>query len=312
MLKRIKATNFQGHSNVDIRFHPGVNVITGQSEAGKSAIVRIIRWVTQNRPSGKSIVKIGENITKAKLFFDNGIIKKERNKSTVTYTIKDAILKAIGRDVPYEVSSISNIEDKNIQTQHNPYFLLVKSPGEIAKELNDLAGISVIDKLFTAINGELRNTKAEQINITETIEDLTVKLSEVTDTKKLEEKVNAFAKLLKANKRKQNMLDAISEAIADIEDIDNEERKNSIQLQHGKTIKQLTNRIEKLLANRKKLKSITEHIQNITDTNNRIEQVKEEMDRLEKQKKNIMRNMKECPLCGTILRRMIADEKKTI
>jgi len=303
MLKRLIAHNFQIHKYVDIHFHSGVNIITGASEAGKSSIMRMIRWVTLNRPLGKSIVKKGESNTKVKLIFDNGVIRKKRKKEITTYNINGTVLKAIGKDLPKEVMDVSLVEDKNYQQQHNPYFLLVKSPGEVAKELNDLAGISVIDKLFTAINGELRKTKAELISVEEEIPELKAKLEETIDIEDLEVKVNRFAKLLKRNKQKQLAINAIAETISDIEDIDNEKQKNDKQLQHGDTIANVKKKIEKLLGKRKELDSITTHIINFEDVNDELALAKEDMEVLEKRKKKAMRTIEQCPLCGTLIRK---------
>jgi DNA repair exonuclease SbcCD ATPase subunit len=55
MIKRIEIKNFQAHKNTEIDFDPGVNVISGASDAGKSSIFRALLWVITNRPSGDSI-----------------------------------------------------------------------------------------------------------------------------------------------------------------------------------------------------------------------------------------------------------------
>lgn len=301
MLKQLIAHNFQIHKDVDIHFHPGVNVITGASEAGKSSIIRMIRWVTLNRPSGRSIVKKGESDTKVKLIFDNGVIRKRRKKETTTYNVDGTVLKAIGKELPKEVTDVSLIEDKNCQQQHNPYFLLVKSPGEVAKELNELAGISVIDKLFTIINSELRKTKADLISTKETIPELKEKLEKLEYVEELDEKIAKFAKLIKKNKQRSNMLTNIEDAIADLEAIDNEEKENAKQLQHGETIKLLNVKVEEYRKKQKSYAAITSAISDLEDAEFALKEANEKLEILAKQKRKAMRNVEECPLCGTII-----------
>lgn len=302
MLKQIKGTNFQTHSEVNLQFHPGVNVITGQSEAGKSAILRLIRWVALNKPSKKSIVKKGEKLTTGKLVFDNGTVAKKRDRDVTTFTVNDTTLKAVRSSVPEEISEITNIDDRNIQTQHNPYFLLVKSPGDIAKELNELAGLSVIDKLFSSINGELRKTKVELTTITELIPNVQEELQNFSDIQMLEKKVTLFGKLLTTQKQYEQELQSIKEVIEDLEDIDNEKRKNDKRLLYGESIDRALQRINRLTEIQKEHKSISLIIDDLEDILSQINEANKQAETQLARKQKLMQNVTECPICGTYLK----------
>ena len=52
MLKSISIKNYQSHKETDLTFNEGVNVITGTSDSGKTAILRSLSWLINNRPSG--------------------------------------------------------------------------------------------------------------------------------------------------------------------------------------------------------------------------------------------------------------------
>ena len=302
MLKQIKGTNFQTHSEVNLQFHPGVNVITGQSEAGKSAILRLIRWVALNKPSKKSIVKKGEKLTTGKLVFDNGTVAKKRDRDVTTFTVNDVTLKAVRSSIPEEISEITNIDDRNIQTQHNPYFLLVKSPGDIAKELNELAGLSVIDKLFSSINGELRKTKVELTTITELIPNVQEELQNFSDIQMLEKKVTLFGKLLTTQKQYEQELQSIKEVIEDLEDIDNEKRKNDKRLLYGESIDRALQRINRLTEIQKEHKSISLIIDDLEDILSQINEANKQAETQLARKQKLMQNVTECPICGTYLK----------
>jgi len=305
MIKRLRAKGFQIHKEVDIRFHPGINVITGASDAGKSSIQRMLRWVILNKPSGKSIVRKGATDTKVEIEFDNGFVSKKRKGNTTTYSAAGVQLQAIGKGVPDEVSDITNIDSINIQTQHNPYFLLVKSPGEVAKDLNDLAGISVIDKLFSIINSKIRETKAKLLYINEMIPETQREVKATEHINSLKKKVDNFAQLLKRKRKNEKQSEELSGILSDLQDIDNERWVYKKQLRHEKTIRILTKKTELLLAKKNKYENITTDIAKLDDLKNLIKEAEEKATVLIKRRKKIMAGLEECPLCGTILERGI-------
>ena len=56
-MKSIKLKNYQGHKDSSLELHPGVNIITGTSDKGKSSIMRSIEWVRTNRPLGTEMIR---------------------------------------------------------------------------------------------------------------------------------------------------------------------------------------------------------------------------------------------------------------
>ena len=56
MIKEIDIVNFQSHKSTHLDLVPGVNVIVGASDSGKSAIIRALRWLIWNRPVGDAFI----------------------------------------------------------------------------------------------------------------------------------------------------------------------------------------------------------------------------------------------------------------
>jgi len=54
MIKQLTIKNFQSHKKTKLEFSDGVNIIIGQSDSGKTAIIRALNWVVNNKPSGDS------------------------------------------------------------------------------------------------------------------------------------------------------------------------------------------------------------------------------------------------------------------
>ncbi len=72
MIKSAKLINFQSHIDSLLEFHSGVNSITGQSDSGKSSILRAINWVIHNKPSGDAFIIQNSSGTKMSYIDDKG------------------------------------------------------------------------------------------------------------------------------------------------------------------------------------------------------------------------------------------------
>ena len=57
MIEYIQLRNFQSHKDSELEFSPGVNVIIGDSDQGKTAIMRAFYWLIFGKPSGDSMRK---------------------------------------------------------------------------------------------------------------------------------------------------------------------------------------------------------------------------------------------------------------
>lgn len=52
-IQEVTIEGYQSHTNSTFRLSPGLTVITGPSDAGKTAIIRALRWFAFNEPTGK-------------------------------------------------------------------------------------------------------------------------------------------------------------------------------------------------------------------------------------------------------------------
>jgi exonuclease SbcC len=135
-----------------------MNVITGSSDSGKSAIIRALMWALKNRPSGESFKTWGtgpKDTVEVALEFDNDWFIKDRVGGKNRYKTEDGNYEALRSDVPEPINQISNMVEYNIQTQFQPYFMLQDSPGERAKKLNDHVGLSIVDAIYKKLNGKI-------------------------------------------------------------------------------------------------------------------------------------------------------------
>lgn len=71
---RLTLHNFQSHADTTISLSEGLNVVLGESHAGKSAVLRSLRWVAENKPAGRSIIRVGTNECFVEAELKNGTV----------------------------------------------------------------------------------------------------------------------------------------------------------------------------------------------------------------------------------------------
>jgi len=195
MFKKLTLKNFQNHTKSTLLFHPGVNVISGPSDNGKSSIIRALRLVLENKAQGDSYRKIGTDKTSVKLELDGHTIERIRSKKENEYVLDGQSFKAVRSSVPDEISGIINLSPSSLQSQFDPYFLLSDSPGEVAKKLNELADISIIDKSIKAINSKVASAKSEIKFTQKAVADIEDELLAFDGLNEIEKLVNEITEL---------------------------------------------------------------------------------------------------------------------
>lgn len=181
----IEISNFQSHKNSTLELDTGVNIITGASDKGKSAIMRALKWVFRNRPRGfafRSNFADEEDITRVAVGFDDEqFVVRERKSGLNRYLTPERDendpIDAMGTDAPKEVLDIVNIDDYCFRSQHDSYFLLQDTSGGVGRTLNDIVGLSVIDevrkdinKIINSANSGLENAVAEEKRLKEELD----------------------------------------------------------------------------------------------------------------------------------------------
>lgn len=161
MLEKIKIKNFQSHVDTEMTLDPGINAITGSSDVGKSSIFRAINWLWLNRPIGSAFINNSANGKPAEvsLKLDGTVITRTKSKSRNEYHLDEKAFKVVSSNVPEEITALLNLNDISVQGQHDAYFLLQSSPGEVAKKLNKVAGFEIIDAITKSVKSTItKNT----------------------------------------------------------------------------------------------------------------------------------------------------------
>lgn len=153
MIEKVTIENFQSHKDTVLEFDPGVNVITGDTDTGKSAIIRALRFNIYNQPTGEEFRSTWGGDTKVVIDYDNARITRLKGKENL-YILNNKELRSFKTNVPDEVKIAANMDDVNLQQQHDSIFLISDTEGEVAKHFNKIAKIDKVDEANKKINSE--------------------------------------------------------------------------------------------------------------------------------------------------------------
>lgn len=156
MLESLTIRDFQAHEKLKIDFHPHVTTLLGKTDSGKSSIIRAIRWLATNKPSGDAFIRDGQEQAKAALVVDGQTVTRVRGKDRNTYSLNGEPLKAFGQDVPDEVAKLLNVGDSNFQQQHDAPFWFSSSAGEVSRKINEVVDLGLIDNVLSHLGSKLR------------------------------------------------------------------------------------------------------------------------------------------------------------
>lgn len=80
MIKQLNIQNFQSHVDTTLEFSDGCNIIVGNSDSGKTAIIRALRWLVFHKPTGDEMRSHWGGKTKVELFIDDAHVVKSKDK----------------------------------------------------------------------------------------------------------------------------------------------------------------------------------------------------------------------------------------
>ncbi len=167
MLKSLSIKNFQSHKNTFLDLHPGVNAIIGPTDSGKSSILRALYLLLENKPPidrmrGWYCDKDDEVIVEATDV--NGITvtrrKQGKDNEYLLSTFKIPFKGMKQSEVPEDILKVLNMGDVCIQKQKDNFFLFNSSPPDVARYLNKIVNLDVIDTAHSNIESKKREIKS--------------------------------------------------------------------------------------------------------------------------------------------------------
>jgi exonuclease SbcC len=279
MLQGIEIKNYQSHRDTCIEFHPRMNVITGSSDFGKSAIIRAILWAIMGRPMGEAFkswsATDAEEVLVA-LEFDNEWFAKHRLKGKNFYEAGafKGKLEAMKYEVPEVIQKISDITDYNIQTQHQPYFMLQMSSGDRAKKLNELVGLDIIDQVFKKLNSKIHGSKGKVSTLTESINSLEYDLEGYKNLDSVQTQILKLDADMSLHQETAHRSNLIATLLSKLSTIDKEIEEQNKMLEIFPFYQDIINKLEDYQILQEDLDFISSNYSQLTSINSALEETK--------------------------------------
>ncbi len=180
--------NFQSHKYSELVFNGGMNVIIGPSDSGKSAIIRALKWVLYNEPSGDYFIRENENQCSVTIHTNDGfILKRYRTRSKNGYSLtypngEELTFEGIGNSVPNEIVETIGIQkiqldsdesaSINIGEQLEGPFLLSEKTSTRANAIGRLVGVNILDDAIKETAKDIKNINSKKKNLEESLDNI--------------------------------------------------------------------------------------------------------------------------------------------
>jgi exonuclease SbcC len=206
----VKIEGFQSHVNSYFPLGAGLNVITGPSDAGKTAVIRAVKWIAFNEPQGEAFVNVSVGEAAVTIFLENGaIITKRRRKGKTSYLIQqneeDEGSLYEKSEVPDEVKRLLQIEKQtfgdfetalNFSFQLDAPFLISETASAGAKILGKLAGTESVDLAIKGVRQDTHYTRLDRTAAEKEIEQIAGRMLAYTRIDDAKEAVDLAEMLL--------------------------------------------------------------------------------------------------------------------
>lgn len=272
MINQLKLINIQSHKKSILDFHPGLNVIVGPTDSGKSAIIRALRWLAWNRPLGDDIRSDWGGKSKVSVTLDGGeIISKIKDDSQIyKHSEFENPFKAFGTDVPEEIQKTLNLNMVNLQMQLDPTFLLSMSEGEIAKYFNKIANLEKIDKGISFTNSGITRLNSSIKNKTEDLAKAEAKLTQFDELPKLEIELEVLEEMESKIENKQKSISSLEALINKIGEIEEEILESSEILAFEEEVDKLINSYGLIVVKNDEIEELQNLISDISEIDDEI------------------------------------------
>lgn len=226
MIKRIEIKNFENHEHSILDFCDGFNLICGESNSGKSSILRAISAVAYNN-FDVNTVRLGHKFWEVSITTEKGTVTARRGKTTNEWDVTPLneptlFYKSIGKEILETASKILSMNvielgdvsmKINIMDQLESHFMLSSvnndkiSPSTRAQIVDEISGLAGIETIIKEVSSDHLKHKKENNVLNELNEELKEKLHDQVLLDKEENNLKEAKILLEKN---ENLLKQIN------------------------------------------------------------------------------------------------------
>lgn len=161
MIEQLKATNLQKHEDITLNFIEGVNVITGPTDSGKTAIFRGLKWVLMNEGDSSKLVKHGTQKCTVSVTIDGNTVERSYSASSNTYKLNDNLYKSFRTSVPADIAALVNMDTISIQDRRDLPFMVYYKGSETAEQFSTMLDLNEIQTVTANTNRYVKRVAEE-------------------------------------------------------------------------------------------------------------------------------------------------------
>lgn len=294
MLKRLRLKNVYSHKDSTLEFVEGVNIIVGETDSGKSAILRSLRLLQQNRPLGVAFHSWWGGNSEIELTTSEDVAVRRVDGTDKYYQIGEGEpMRAFGTGVPEEVKEVIGLDDVNFQWQLDSPFLLTSTSGEVAQHFNRIAKLDKFDKGQTNLKKWLNQHSSTLEKKKVELKQKQEQLQQFSTLPEIEQELEVLEGNVQSAKNKKALIEKLNSLISGIEEVTTsivkQTRITSIELYLTTLISKISEqkeqvaqytKLEKIIAQveaneaeRQKLKTITSLAEKISELSKKWEEM---------------------------------------
>lgn len=237
-ISKVILNNFQAHKHTEVEFDDGLNIIVGESNNGKTSILRGIMWVIDNQPLGTDFIMAGQNDCSVRIEYNDGtFIERGRTlKDTGYYKIRyidengnlqDEEYRGFTNAVPVEVANVHQMPKVNITkdiethlnvlSQLDAPFLLTESPLVKASAIGRITGTHVVDAAIKESNKTIQSNNKFVKNYELELKEKEDELKALPDIQMMTEFTESYKAILAHIKSLYDKIDDINNSYTTIQ-----------------------------------------------------------------------------------------------
>ena len=205
-IKSVRIQDFQNHEDTHFELKTGLNLFTGSSDSGKSAISRSFHLVLLDY-FRKHDVRDGQKNAKITITFQNGdwITRTKGDTNEIEYQREgQEVVKhsRFSKNIPKDVLDFLGYMPKTLSgalalaNQEEKFFLITLSDEALPKDVSKLLGIDDLEEAASLLGSEVNKISGDIKRVSSEIENTKTKLEPYSDLDDKIENLNAFKKLI--------------------------------------------------------------------------------------------------------------------
>jgi exonuclease SbcC len=278
-----------------MQFSPGLNVIIGDSDHGKSAILRSLFFLFSNLIGGDKLVRYDADISSVSSEIDDKTVTRSKKPSN-KYTIGKKAYGSFGVSLPYDIEQTLNFSPLNFHTQFDRAFMVFETPGERGRILNRVVNLTEIDRSIKKAKYVDRDEKRRIFEAEEKLTELKSEKEELDWILDAERDLNVIEGLAENQRVINSQIEWLSDKLSEIKTLLRDKKKADLILQAKEQIKEIEQLSDRLKAKQDEIDNGQQLLNELEVTERKLSEVEQKVKKMKTKFRQMFPDI--CPLCG--------------